>query len=155
MSGINSFLSGVKSSKKNFFIVYFNFSDPFFPRVVPPHTSNTGNIIASNFPVSNIGGICTYSKITFSVVQSVVINMVNVHSMWYWLHNKAMKFCNFMIDSFLQFIPTPVETYTPPTSQFLYSNLIFWVKKKLNISINSTIYNHYSLSLSGVNQLCN
>src|SRR5690242_12226974 len=72
--GFNRFLKVIKPTKKKLSIINFNFSRPFFTRLIPRNPIYSRFIINPYSTISKIGCIGTYSQIFSTIIKGISIN---------------------------------------------------------------------------------
>ena len=147
-SYLYSIFNAFMSPQPNRFIIYSYLGNPAFSFRIPRYTSISAFIFSTKSRVSNIRTITAYSKISFSIIESITINMVDVQSFWS-INQKTVHRKKPFRSSFLSIKLPPgfIKLHVPfsATITKIIKAVDIFVVDKVNFSaISLTIYNQFS-----------
>lgn len=133
---------GFIRAKRDFLVGDFNLSLITFISRRLPHASNTSCVVRAKMPrISQISRVGTYTKITFSIIKGIAVDMVNVFS-FRVSHNKPVHFFYAVArKSFLKIYEViTLFGNTPFTAKYLQSVKVIIVDKNRIDSVRFASY---------------
>lgn len=142
-SNFSGFFKRMKSTKMYLFIIHLYSNCPFISGLIPMNTINSRRIVTSNLSVSQVSSVVTNSKINSSVVQRIMVYMVNVLSLLR-VKQVSLKFNDVVVNPFLNIVTTSLFRKTPFTTKFFKSFQVSFINLYFMCTKSFTNYFKYS-----------